>query len=454
VTVESPASSSTADRFWDRAYLLVLGLVFLASIGMTVFSLKYGDNKVLILGDGKNYYIWARSIVLDGDIDFRNDYQIMSASDSSPLPWEAAVRTPAGHVLNKYPVGMAILEVPGLLLGHVIARYVVRSLPDGVSPPYQMAVVWSLLVLYFGSFVLLYRLMSCVGVARIWGFAFCLTALVGTNLIYYVAKEPTMAHASGAAVLNILLFLVVRWGGGHARIRPAPGILLGALVGLLFLIRNTNVLLLPVLAAVAWTRRRGSLREATPILVGAACIAALQPVSLWFLWGRPRLSTYINESFTSGVSGVIKALVSARHGLLVYHPWYAALLLLAAYGALRLPQARRVCIAAIVSFLLVAVANGTWWCWWFGHSFGNRAFIEILPALSLVGALSASRLNLGGRATAALVVFMLAIVAVNLYLCAGYILQGFPHDGSHTVAQAYLWVLSHSPGSLINRLAH
>lgn len=442
------------DKVWDAAYAVTLSLVFLASVGMTVISRTGARSKVLITSDGRNYYIWVRSIVLDRDIDFRNDYQVMYASDSLNLPPESAVRTPAGYVVNKYPLGMAILETPGLLLGHVIARYVVRSSTDGVSPPYQIAVVWSLLALYFGSFVLLYQAMLRLGVARTWAVGFCLTALVGTNLIYYVAKEPAMAHAAGVAVLNILLFLAARWGSAPARIHSAQGILMGALVGLLFLIRNTNVLLVPLLGVIVWSGRRISFRDAIPILTGAVSIAVLQPISLWFLWGRLRFSTYFNESFTSGMSGVITALVSARHGLLVYHPWYAALLLLAAYGALRLPQARRVCIAAIVSFLLVAVANGTWWCWWFGHSFGNRAFIEVLPLLSLAAAMSVSHLNVGRKATIALLTAMLVIVVVNVYLCAGYVLERFPHNGNHTVAQAYLWLLSHSPGSLINRLSY
>lgn len=348
----------------------------------------------------------------------------------------------------------AILETPGLPLGHVTVRYVVHAPTDSVSPPYQLAVAWSLLGLYFVSFILLYQAMLRFGVARIWAFGFCLTALLGTNLIHYVAKEPTMAHAAGVAVFNILLFLAVWWCGKHKRIRPAHGILLGALVGLLFLIRNTNLLLVPVLAAVIWSRRRVSLREMVPILGGAAIIAALQPVSLWFLWGRFRLSTYFNESFTSGMSGVVSVLVSARQGLLVYSPWYAALLLLAAYGAFRLPEERKVCIAAIVSFILFASANGTWCCWWFGHSFGSRAFIETLPLLSLVAALSVSRLNTGKGVTVVLVVAMLAMVTMNLYLWTGCLLKGYPQDGSHTVAQAYLWSFLHSPGSLINQLSH
>lgn len=263
-----------------------------------------------------------------------------------------------------------------------------------------------------------------------------------------------MPHAAGAAILSTLLFLVARWHGQTARIRPAQGILLGVLVGLLFLIRNTNMLMLPGLAAVAWTRRRVSVGEGIPVLLGSVCIVAVQPISLWFLWGRLRFSTYLNESFTSGVSGVVNVLVSARHGLLVYSPWYAVLLLIAAYGAFRVPQARRVCIAVIASFLLMVLANGTWWCWWFGWSYGSRAFIETLPLLSLAAAMSVSGLGRSKRMRIPLAAFMLAVVALNLYLWLGYLLKGYPHDGSHTVAQAYLWLLSRSPQSLIDSLAH
>jgi len=418
-----------------------------------VATLRWGKNRVLIYSDGKNYYIWARSILLDHDIDFRNDYRLTHYQDD-PLPPEHAVRTPAGYVVDKYPVGMAILEAPGLLLGHVAARYVWHTAADGVSRPYQVAVAWSLLVLYFASFVLLYQAMLCLGVARIWALSFCLTALVGTNLVHYVAKEPTMPHAAGVAILNISLFLVARWGGQTARIRPVRGILLGALVGLLFLIRSTNMLMLPGLVALASSRRRVSGGEVVPILLGVVSFAALQPISLWFLWGRLRLSTYMSESFTSGVSGLVNVLVSARHGLLVYSPWYAVLLLIAAYGAFRVPQARRVCIAVIVSFFLMVLANGTWWCWWFGWSYGNRAFIETLPLLSLAAAMSLSRLGVSKRTVITVGTATVAVVVLNLYLWLGYLLKAYPHDGSHTIGQAYLWLWLHSPASLIQHLAH
>ena len=68
--------------------------------------------------------------------------------------------------------------------------------------------------------------------------------------------------------------------------------------------------------------------------------------------------------------------------------------------------------------------------------------------------MSVSLLSVGRKARIALTVAMLAVVVVNLYLWMGFLLHAYPFDGNHTVAQAYLWMLSHSPVSLINRLSH
>jgi hypothetical protein len=82
--------------------------------------------------------------------------------------------------------------------------------------------------------------------------------------------------------------------------------------------------------------------------------------------------------------------------------------------------------------------------WWFGVSFGNRAFIEVLIPLAFSSALILDRL-LGNRVErpgvfVPLATITLAFVILNFYLWVGYLLQKYPQDGSHTVAQAYLWL--------------
>jgi hypothetical protein len=41
-------------------------------------------------------------------------------------------------------------------------------------------------------------------------------------------------------------------------------------------------------------------------LAGALGIAAIQPVTLYLLWGQWRLSTYPSEHFSAGLKGVVE----------------------------------------------------------------------------------------------------------------------------------------------------
>jgi hypothetical protein len=423
----------------DRTFILCLLVVLVAMLGLTLLSRTHGRSRQLVVSDGKAYYAWARSILLDGDIDFRNDYHLIFPPDS--LPPEAARLTPVGLVVNKYPVGMAILETPGVLVGHLIANVLPGPAADGVSLPYQVAVVWSLILFSFFSFALLYRAMLLLGAERRWAGTFCLMMLLGTNLIRYVSREAAMAHAAGMAVMNVLLFLIARWGVERVRLRWYQGLAWGGLAGLLFLIRNTNILLLPVAAVLIWRQRRLTLPEAVPVVLGAAAISALQPLSLWLLWGTFRLSTYSGESFTAGLTGIIGALFSSRHGLFVHHPWYAALILLAGFAALRVARLRSLAAVVLGSVLLMTVANGTWHCWWFGHGFGNRAFIELLSPLSLVSALALSAIRPGKKLSMALLALAAVLVGLNFYLFIGYTLRAYPPDGSAGLGQVYSWGL-------------
>jgi hypothetical protein len=300
------------------------------------------------------------------------------------------------------------------------------------------------MILYcVASFYLLYLALANFGVDRRWAAGFCTIALVGTNLIHYVV-DAGMSHASGVTVINVLLFMISHLPASGRRVPHLLSLLMGVLVGLLFLIRNTNILLLPFLVVLAWRQRRWQTAEVLTALAGALCVAAIQPITLYLLWGQWRISTYPSEHFSAGLKGIISTLFSHRHGLFVYSPWYAALLLLTGCAVFRLKAWFGVAIAAVGSFLLFVVANGTWWCWWFGHSYGNRAFIETLPILSLVAGLQVSQNGMTRRRTTFLVALMCAVVALNFYLWAGYLISAYPRDGSSSVAEAYLWLLRRS----------
>jgi len=421
------------------AFLLLVGA---ACAAVQAISLTQGESPALIVSDGKQYYSWARSVLLDGDLDFRNDYGLLYPPD--PLPPEMEQRTPRGLVVNKYPVGMALLETPGLLLGHVAVRLLPDQPADGVSAPYQVAVSSTLIVFtLFGAYALFLAALR-LGAEPFVAGALSAAMLVGTNLWHYLAKEPAMPHGAGVAIGCIALYLLSGWHGPWEAIRRRQLLSLGACIGMLFLVRNTNVFLAPILGVLAFRTRPLSLRPLLLIAAPAAGLAALQPIFFSLLWGELRLAPYPDEVFAGGWEGVLRSLVSARHGLLVYHPLYALLIGACAVGLFR-RESRALAAGALSAFGLLLVINGTWWCWWFGDSFGNRGFIEALPPLTLASAVTLSPLA-ARRPGLALLASVLALTTLlNASLWTGYVLKRFPQDGRHSRSDAWLWAFRDGP---------
>lgn len=418
-----------------RWFLLSL---FIGVCVVQILSVRLGDSPRLITSDARGYYVWARSLILDRDLQFRNDYELVYPPD--PLPPEHRSPTPRVDAANKYPVGLALIEAPALLIAHLAALALPSYPADGVSLPYQLGVSLYLAACAIGGLALLCAAMVRVGVPM--GLAALLIALMvlGTNLIHYIAKEPAMAHASGVAVTCVLIYLLAGRPARAASRSWRGRFLVGLLLGLLMLIRNSNAALLPFLGLLI-VKKWGADRRLLLIPLAAILVLALQPLSLYLLWGDFRLNTYAGERFTGAPEGFFRSLFDARHGLFLYHPYYLALLLIVAIGAIRPSKHRPIAIAALVSFLCLLAINGSWWCWWFGHAYGNRGFIETLPVLTMGAGLVLSQMRARRVAvrTAAAAVTLMCLL--NLWLWAGYLLQRYPPDGSHTVGEAYLWVL-------------
>ena len=95
----------------------------------------------VIDGDALSYYAWLRSVIFDGDIDFSNDYRLLSdelAEDSWHLTPLAT-----GLVSNPAPPGAAMLWAPLFLaVGAVVAllNLIGAQIPfDGLALPFKLS---------------------------------------------------------------------------------------------------------------------------------------------------------------------------------------------------------------------------------------------------------------------------------------------------------------------------
>jgi hypothetical protein len=414
----------------------VAGLLLLAAMVTTV-SMRGGESSALIVSDGKAYYAWARSVWIDGDVDFDNDYRLLYPPD--PLPPDLGRLTDSGKVLNKTPIGLAVLETPGVWLGSLAAR--LTGYPeDGVSAPYQLVVCGLLILFYAFGWMLLYFAWLRLGVPPDRAFVFWLGVVGASNLVHYVTKEPSMTHAASMAAASLLLYIVSGWQS-NKEWALLQGIPAGVVLGLLLVIRTANLAILPFLVALLIARRLVSGRLIAGVIVGALLPVILQSGATYALWGKFGYGLYPDETFSSEWSGVWLGLFSHRHGLFSHHPWYLLLLALNVLVIIRAPRQRLVAAGALITWGIIALGNGLWWCWWFRDSFGNRAFIETLIPLSTVAALGLPAWQRSRMLRAGLVAALTLCIMANLYLWAGYMLGRYAHNGDDSLRQVYGWAI-------------
>jgi hypothetical protein len=279
-------------------------------------------------------------------------------------------------------MGMAYLYSPFFFIAHSIALLNPEIEANGYSVPYQVAlgfagVFWAITGVYF-LFLFLCRFVSASA-------ASITVAIlsVGTNLFYYTYWEGAMSHGALFALLSITLWLGERY---LERQHIRQGLLLGLLVGLIVLIRPSMVL--PLLALIAFYvyRLRGKIKWVhIPVIVGFGLLIWLPQVVYWkYTTGSWLYYSYRGEGFFFNDPKIIEGLFGWRKGWLLYTP----LMGLAILGVWPLLQHQKKWFWFIAPlFLAYIYVVFSWWCWWYGGSYGARPMIEFYPFLAIPMAL-------------------------------------------------------------------
>src|SRR5215510_6901981 len=85
--------------------------------------------------DAAYYYAYLPSLVLDGDLDFANQYRVTQN-------WYRFGPTPLGRAGNVFGIGPAVFELPAFAAGHALAR-LAGARGDGFSRWETTLVLWT-----------------------------------------------------------------------------------------------------------------------------------------------------------------------------------------------------------------------------------------------------------------------------------------------------------------------
>jgi hypothetical protein len=190
---------------------------------------------LVIRCDGHGYYAWLRSLLLDGDWSFDNEFDEHNPLGDYVTP--RAARTPRGLRPNQWSVGPACVWAVTVVPGHFgLQACADHGLPwpaDGYALPYQLLVGGTTLLVSFAGLGFLYGLCRRYADPGRAALAAGLLSL-GSGIVFYGAIEVTMAHSIGPAAVAALAWY---WQRTYGSPRPGRWLLVGVLVGLAALMR-------------------------------------------------------------------------------------------------------------------------------------------------------------------------------------------------------------------------
>jgi len=339
----------------------------------------------LMSGDAVYHFAHLHSLVIDRDLDPVNEVRYFRDEARSPYTGRPKLddrtsRNPhTGQVVNKYPLGVALLTLPAYVAVYLVSIMLAASRVgadvSGYGWTYQyacglMVAGWAVAGLWVCQ-----RIAGAVtAAARQDAWWSTLVIAGGTPWLFYTTLEPLFAHALSATAAAVLVW---QWLRARLTSEAAPWMLTGVIAGVSGLIRYQDAALIALpLLDLAFTRRTAvaRVRLCVAVLGGAVLGTAPQLAANVVRFGSPLTTGYFGESFIWWRSPhVFDALFSAEVGLLRWSPIVVAALAGLVAGVRRGWPAARFGLA-MIGLQIYLVAS-----WYFvsqGHTFGNRMLVN------------------------------------------------------------------------------
>ena len=309
-----------------KANTIFLFIAFVYFFIATIHALYVGK---IVYGDGIYYYSWLRSVVVDHDIDFTNEYKALGGTQ--PL-------TSSGLPGNKYSIGPSLFWSPFYLMA-----------------PHQLTLGFVSVFYAITGLVLLYRLLA-KSFSQTVSLLTVLTIAFATNLFFYGSVDPVNSHAfSFFTVALFLSFLYAKKKSWFA---------IGVTLGLVGTVRPQDMIVGLLMRRVKWQ----------PFLAGVVIGFLPQILSWQALYGNLLAFPYLTggEGFSFSLSNVFGVLFVPSNGLFLWTP-------VTLLGLVGLFWFRK--LYAVI-FLLQLFIVASWSTWWQGASYSGRMFVGMLPLLA------------------------------------------------------------------------
>ena len=402
------------------ARILCYAILFILSLWISS-NISWGKDhwKGILESDARGYYAYLPATFIYKDLNF-NFFDSIEGKKYFDKNFYYDYRVVAnGVTINKYWCGTSICEIPFFLTAHVFTLATGGD-ADGYSKLYPILMNCAAI---FYLIVGLYALEKLLHLYKIdekkrW---FTLTLVFfATNLFYYTIVEPGMSHVYSFALISIFIYQ-------FKKLVEEPNTksiyVLAASLGLIFLIRPANLMILFALPFVAGSKtnfnntlkyivtQKLNLVIAVLLFLG---LCSIQLIIYKIAAGKFFVDSYPGEKFDFLNPHILDILFSYKKGLFLYTPF----LLLCLGGIFILyKNSTWQALSCFIFLLLITYIFSSWHNWWYGGSFSSRVYVDYLPVFAILFAVLIQNISSKTRK------FILAISVILLLLCQVQIYQ-------------------------------
>lgn len=357
-----------------KTWRLLLVISFAWLVIFQPFNPKGGFK--VIEWDVTLYYTYLPAFFIHQDLKFEKewtnelgDYQLGFNLDEN------------GNRYLKMTSGMAIMYSPFFLIAHGLTLAISPEMATGYTTPYRAALSFGSWIYVMFGLWLLRKVLLRFSSDKAVGWALAIVFL-GTNLLHYTVWRGAMSHGYSFMLGCAFLYLMFKYIDKQKLILI---ISLGLVSGLLVLIRPVNAIIpmfLGVYLLLKILSQKDSFHFLHVLLFVLFALVAISPqLLIWkYQTGNWVVYSYSEEGFFFNNPQIVNGMFSFRKGWLIYSPLMVFSLIGIGPLIVKNKKLGLVVLALISSALYVTFS---WWCWWYGGSFGSRPLIEYHSILAI-----------------------------------------------------------------------
>jgi len=328
------------------------------------------------------YYAYLPATFIYDDIMLERSAEIREGDYY--LLWPT--KLPNGNNIIKTSMGTAMCYAPFFFGAHFYAN--IYDYPtNGFSEPYKIALLISSLVFLLIGLIYVQKILRLLSFKDLHIAITILLLGVGTNLLCYASQSAPMSHVYSFALFAMFIYYSIKW---HENSKLFYTIIIGLSLGLISLIRPTNGLI--VLFFILYNintkeefinRLTFFIKKIVPLILIAICVFLVWfPQLLYWkkITGQYLFYSYIDEHFYFLKPNILKGLFSFQKGWYIYTP----MMLFATLGIFFMRNELKKIRLSILLFLFLNIyIIFSWWCWWYGGTFGQRSMVDSYALMAI-----------------------------------------------------------------------